>query len=386
MERLHVVLVEPDDVEGLYPFSLTHGAWEIRLGYFTLAQRWMQSIPGYKIYVHTNRLQILAASEFQNDESLPFAGGPQLFIMSTFVTSPGVMRQIVSACEASETPLHFTVGSQTAALFVRDGGSTLEEAISKLDAIHGDDVSTINVTGHLVTRMWQTLDLLADAIAWDAELLGPNRVDSSATIHPMSAIDDTNGPVIIGPNVVIHPFVVISGPCSIGEFSTVKPHTHITHSSIGPQCRVAGEISCSIFQGFGNKQHEGFVGHSYFGEWINLGAGTTTSNLKTTYSHVRVAMPWGREDSQRMFLGTLMGDFSRTSIGTRFNTGTVVGSNSAVFADQGVPPLTRSFSWGQDRYHVDNALATAKVVMDRRGRILTPECESLLRTVHDEDR
>lgn len=386
MKRLRIVLAEPDDVEGLYPFSLTHGAWDIRVGYYTLQQRWANALPECDVTVQTSRQHIQALYTNLDGVGTVYAPGPQLLVTATFIAAPVVMRRIVAACEGSSTPLHFTVGAKTAAVFIPEGGSTLEEIIASVDAVDGSDVSTIHVAGHIVTRLWQTLDLLSDAVAWDSELLGSTRIDATAKVNAMSIIDETAGPVILGPDVVVSPFAVLTGPCSIGAGSLVKPHAHITNCAIGPQCRVSGEIANSVFQGYGNKQHEGFVGHSYFGEWVNLGAGTTTSNLKTTYSHVRVTMPWGREDSHRMFLGTMMGDFSRTAIGTLLSTGTVVGSTVVLFAGATVKACTRSFMWGQERYEMDQALSTAEVVMGRRNMQLPPALRAVLRSVHDDDR
>jgi UDP-N-acetylglucosamine diphosphorylase/glucosamine-1-phosphate N-acetyltransferase len=178
---------------------------------------------------------------------------------------------------------------------------------------------------------------------------------------------------------IIEPLAVISGPAVIGPSSTVRPHADIKHSVIGPGCKVGGEIEESILQGWSNKQHLGFLGHSYICEWVNLGAGTTNSDLKNTYGHVLVTMPWGREDTQRMFVGLLMGDHSKSAIGTQFLTGTVCGVSSNVVSTGFPPQSIPSFRWLDTSYDVDKAVSVAKTVMQRRSKVLGESTEQLLR-------
>jgi UDP-N-acetylglucosamine diphosphorylase/glucosamine-1-phosphate N-acetyltransferase len=163
----------------------------------------------------------------------------------------------------------------------------------------------------------------------------------------------------------------------------VKPFSNIAHGVIGPVCKVAGEIEKSVIQGYSNKQHDGFLGHSYLGEWCNLGAGTITSDLKNTYGHVRVTMPWLEEDTQRTFVGLLMGDHSKSAIGTRFTTGTVCGICCNIVADNFPPAYLPPFTWlkptEQQVYEVNKALDVARAVTARRMVDLGPSTEALLR-------
>jgi UDP-N-acetylglucosamine diphosphorylase/glucosamine-1-phosphate N-acetyltransferase len=150
--------------------------------------------------------------------------------------------------------------------------------------------------------------------------------------------------------------------------------------SIGEICRVHGEISASVVLGHANKGHEGFVGHSYLGRWVNLGAGTTTSNLKNTYGTVSLWTPRGVRDTGAQFLGTLFGDHAKTGIGLRLTTGSVVGAGANVY-DTMPPKAVPPFAWGggapYGTYRVDKlldvtarAMARRKVELDGRGREL----------------
>jgi UDP-N-acetylglucosamine diphosphorylase/glucosamine-1-phosphate N-acetyltransferase len=165
----------------------------------------------------------------------------------------------------------------------------------------------------------------------------------------------------------------LEGPVFVGTNSKVLGG-FIRASAFGPECRVHGEIAASVFLGYANKSHDGFVGHSVVGCWVNLGALTTTSNLKNTYGPVRLDLPGERIETGRQNLGTLFGDHAKTAIGTMLATGTVVGAGANVF---GGPPAKRvpPFAWGSEgdeRLTGEGFLVVAERVMTRRHVDLTP--------------
>jgi UDP-N-acetylglucosamine diphosphorylase/glucosamine-1-phosphate N-acetyltransferase len=144
----------------------------------------------------------------------------------------------------------------------------------------------------------------------------------------------------------------------------------VSNSSIGDHCRVHGELSSTIVLGHSNKTHTGFVGHSYLGRWVNLGALTTTSNLKNTYGPVQLWTPTGLRSTGQQFLGTLFGDHVKTGIGTMLSTGSVLGAGANIFGANMPPRVVPPFAWGDsepyDTYDVTKFLAVAERVMSRR--------------------
>ncbi len=152
-------------------------------------------------------------------------------------------------------------------------------------------------------------------------------------------------------------------------------------------CKVGGEVAASIFLGYSNKPHEGFVGHSYIGEWVNLGAGTTTSNLKNTYGPIKMRIGKKEIETDRRFLGSMIGDHTKTAIGTRLNTGTYVGYCSLLAASQLPPHFIPSFTFntdaGQLPYNIEKAKEVMKQVYSRRGRGWDEEDEAMLKTAAD---
>jgi UDP-N-acetylglucosamine diphosphorylase/glucosamine-1-phosphate N-acetyltransferase len=180
---------------------------------------------------------------------------------------------------------------------------------------------------------------------------------------------------------------VVRGPVAIGDGSTVKARAVIYGpASIGPGCKIGGESDSVILQAHANKQHDGFLGHSYLGAWVNLGAGTTTSNLKNTYGTIRVASGDERLDTGRMFLGLIAGDHVKTGINTPLDTGTIIGPSSSVFGGMMPPKDVPAFSWGDGRrltgYDPERALAVAVRVMARRKVVATDAYTALFRQVY----
>jgi UDP-N-acetylglucosamine diphosphorylase/glucosamine-1-phosphate N-acetyltransferase len=207
-------------------------------------------------------------------------------------------------------------------------------------------------------------------------------IRNNVTIKPGVVIDASNGPVYIDENAFIYPNAVIEGPVYIGESAKIKAGASIYENvSIGKLCKIGGEVEDSIIFPYTNKQHAGFIGHSYLGSWVNLGADTNCSDLKNNYSTVKVQLNGKAVDSGSQFLGVMMGDHSKTGINTMFNTGTVVGYSCNIFGAGFPDKYIPCFSWGGSEslstYELAKSVATAKIVMNRRNEKLLPANEKL---------
>jgi UDP-N-acetylglucosamine diphosphorylase/glucosamine-1-phosphate N-acetyltransferase len=194
---------------------------------------------------------------------------------------------------------------------------------------------------------------------------------------------------VIGPDAVVTAFSRLEGPCVIGPRSRVNGANLRAGTTLGPDCRVGGEIECSIIQGCSNKAHEGFLGHSYLGEWVNLGAGTQTSDLRNDYGEVSVVVNGRLIRTGQNKIGCFLGDHTKTAVGTLLNTGTSVGAFCNLLPDGLLPRRIPSFVRcleGRLTYNDDleNQLNTAGRVMARRGRELTPAHEALYRAAFEE--
>jgi len=223
-------------------------------------------------------------------------------------------------------------------------------------------------------------------VAEGAHLVHRDRISigPGSIVDPGAVLDAGEGPITIGRNVRIMANSVLVGPCHIGDGSRVKIGAKIYEkTSIGPQCKVGGEIENTIILGYSNKQHDGFLGHSYLGRWVNLGADTNTSDLKNNYGTIRVWLNGREINTGAMFLGSLIGDHSKTGINTMLNTGTVIGVAANIFGGGFPSKSIPSFAWGGsdgfERFDLERAIDVARRVTARRSVEFTSADERLLR-------
>jgi UDP-N-acetylglucosamine diphosphorylase/glucosamine-1-phosphate N-acetyltransferase len=222
-------------------------------------------------------------------------------------------------------------------------------------------------------------------------------VARGARVMAGAVLNAEGGPILIQENAVVEPLAYLEGPVVIGEGSRVKAGAQIREGTVlGPVCKVGGEVEATVFQGYANKQHDGYVGHSFVGEWVNLGAGTITSDLKNNYSAVRffrTTREWlerkGTDSGQRL-LGLTVGDFTTTGIGTTFPTGAVAGVGCNLYGTALQPVYVPSFVWGTPdalaEHRIDAMIETAARAMERRKVELRVEFDSLIRQAFDDTR
>jgi UDP-N-acetylglucosamine diphosphorylase/glucosamine-1-phosphate N-acetyltransferase len=269
------------------------------------------------------------------------------------------------------------------------------------------DFSQQKVPFRLINYPWDLIDSNGKEITHDCQISGDlgklmGRRDpgihimgkenvfiaDSARIMPGVVIDAESGPVWIDDHAQIMPQAVLEGPLAVGANSIIKVGAKIyENTTIGPVCKVGGEVEESIFQSYSNKQHDGFLGHSYLGSWINLGADTNNSDLKNNYSSISVILNKKKIETGKRFLGAIIGDYSKTAINTMINTGSIIGVCCNLFGAGFPPKNTPSFSWGgntgfQD-YDFDKAVEVARIVMERRNITFTENHLKLFHAVRE---
>ncbi|NTU68163.1 MAG: transferase [Chlorobiaceae bacterium] len=220
-----------------------------------------------------------------------------------------------------------------------------------------------------------------------AVLVNPEAISISkgATVMAGAVLDATDGFIHIGEGAVVEPQSVLMQNVVLAPGSRAKIGAKIySNVFVGAAAKAGGEIEDSLIEPFANKQHDGFLGHSYISAWCNLGAATNTSDLKNNYSKVGLTVGGRQMQTGLQFLGLLMGEHSKCAIGSLFNTGTVVGTSANIFGAGMPPKFVPSFSWGNghpvfEACRVDNALETARRVMERRRIAMSPAYEAMFR-------
>jgi len=301
-------------------------------------------------------------------------------------------------------------------LAARCGRETLGTLLAGGEAAFRSGLRLATLSGRIaLDRPWRILDGLGPTMAADIAsllpeaarlgfLVGPERiraaggavlgdapvlVHASASIAPFTVFDATGGPVLVGPKVSVRPFATLVGPCAVLDGSIVAERALLkANVAIGPGCRVGGEVGGTVFEGFSNKAHDGHLGDSIVGEWVNLGAGSDNSNLLNTYGEVTVRLEAGlpRERTGRMFCGAFLADHAKCAIGTRLMTGTSIGTGAMVASTAAPDTTVARFAWltdeGERRYRLAKFLEVARTVMARRGVVPGPAYLARLAELH----
>ncbi|AHG90707.1 UDP-GlcNAc diphosphorylase/GlcNAc-1-P N-acetyltransferase, GlmU, bacterial-type [Gemmatirosa kalamazoonensis] len=386
-----LILYDDHVARGFEPFALTRPVSELRAGAQLIRRRWERALglraEGFVAGAHL--------AEFDDPGTPPAATG--VLPTGTVVANA---RAVVAIARVDAGADVWTCGGRVAAVRLREPlpVDRLADGALELGALAaGDSARRVETGGRWIDAVWDlvgqldvqlkedipALAAMLDCVPHDGTVLGTGAVyvERGATIEPFVVLDTTSGPILVRDGATVQSFTRIIGPCYIGEGSTVVAD-RISGCSIGHVCKIHGEISATIVLGHSNKGHDGFVGHSYLGRWVNLGAGTTTSNLKNTYGHVALWTPAGVRDTGLQFLGTLFGDHAKTGIGLRLTTGTVLGAGSNVW--DGMPPkVTPPFAWGggapYDAYDVEKFIQVTERAMARRHVTLSDRSRAQLR-------
>ncbi len=395
------------------PFATTRPGGELRAGALLVRERWTRVLGGVaSAFAASPALDGFA--EFDAPPSVSRAGLTHLaagtvvvhtralpFLAGALMQDPDIPSDVL-AIDGRVAAVRLAVPLDLASL--RDGTLSLEalaishapvQAVTAIDGVWLDEVwDIIRLLNTLLVHDIPALAAALDCTALDDDgqqargpvVIGghPVWLESGATIEPYAVFDTTLGPVLLRRGASVQAFTRVVGPCYVGCDAAVMAD-RISGSAIGDTCRVHGELSATVLIGHANKGHDGFVGHSIIGRWVNLGAGTTTSNLKNTYGTVALWTTDGIRDTGLQFLGTLFGDHAKTGIGMRLTTGCVLGAGANVM-DAMPPKAVAPFTWGTrapyDVFALDKFLQTAERMMTRRQVVLDDAQRAHLGAVH----
>ncbi|MGQ9805610.1 MAG: GlmU family protein [Chlorobiales bacterium] len=406
---MQLILFEDEGVERFRPLLHLKPVYHLRCGMRSLREKF-ESALNLNITFHV-RQALHATMREENPTSIvnDIQSDDALFISGRAICDKSLAAKIES--EYFEFGKAYFNGGQVVAFrinpkeFFTSGLPNLIEA-----KFISEQMPVVQVDSTLVSFMWDLIRLHPIEFKREAKreqrfgmnlgkvhpravLVNESRIfiDEGAEIKAGAVLDADEGYIYISRNAKVLPNAVLMNNVFVGEAATVKIGAKIySNVYIGKASKVGGEVEDSIIEPFANKQHEGFLGHSYISSWCNLGADTNNSDLKNNYSTVRMNVGGKEIDTKMQFLGLIMGEHSKSGINTMFNTGTVVGLSSNIFGS-GFPPKTiGSFQWGGGdtnfvQYDLEKALDVARTVMKRRNVTLTPAYEALFRQAyHDE--
>ncbi len=381
---MNYILFDDEIRLNLLPLTFTRPVADLRLGIITMKEKWQFLLKGNYSYYTVPYLREKFPLKSTNDN---------IFINASVLPTAELIDEL------KKLPMNTKMMKEERMIAMRTGPVGTAFTISNITA---EPIQTsTEIVG--IKNCWDIFSTNDQAINFDFPLLTTGRKSAeisktNTVIHPenifieegavveCAILNASAGPIYIGKNAEIMEGAMIRGPFSLGEGATVKMGAKIYGAtSIGPFCKVGGEVSNSVLLGYSNKGHDGFLGNSVLGEWCNLGADTNNSNLKNNYSKVKL-WSYAVEDyvnTGLQFCGLIMGDHSKCSINTMFNTGTVVGVSANIFGTGFPPKFIPSFSWGGcdgfTTYRLEEANEVATRVYERREMIFDEEEKKIMK-------
>ena len=401
---MDLIIFEDHYADGFYPLSVSHPVFDLFYGCFNVVERYKKYFTSENVFlVCRDYLTDIARLKF----SLPvnediIIKNDCLFINAALKPDNKIFDEL------------FTANDNTA-FFDGDvliGAKLSSDILNEISLIElsekaitfPQNVARVDISAPCFKFLWDIINFNRQAIEDDLKLMpdfAPPTISpyshiygENVFLHPTAIvpegvyIDASNGPVIVDESAVIEPRSLIQGPVYIGKESKVLAGIIREGCSLGPGCKIGGELEESIILGYSNKAHEGFIGHSYIGEWVNLGALTANSDLKNNYSEITVRLQSADIPTGSIKVGCFIGDHTKTGIGTLLNTGMVIGFccnvyGGALFTEKEID----HFKWGVPgnlvKFKLDKAIDIAQNVMSRRGMEFTQVYKELFRIISD---
>ena len=376
--------------ENLFPFTLTRQIQDIRVGIFTIREKWEKALelPSFDKYEEDYKDLDRA---IHLDQSI---GDDIVYLVhGNVIPTPRLLKQVKKlkpgefiSLEGKENVVYCITKEQV----VEPHKIKVDKAINlkepPVEIRYPWDLFQVNALAITMDFEWLKKEFRSSKISGTNRLIGSDVFIEKGATMEHCFINSEGGPVYIGKNATIMEGCMLRGPVSIGDGAVVKMGTRIYGATtIGPGCMVGGEIKNSIVFGYSNKAHDGYLGDSIIGEWCNLGAGTSNSNIRNNASPVWVYTPNGPVNAG-LKCGVMMGDYSRTAINTSINTGTVIGVSANVFGQGLTPKYIPCFSWGSEgieRYKFDKAKADIENWKSFKGQSVSEQESNILKHIFD---
>ena len=384
---MNYILFDGPVRNALLPFTFTRPVADIRIGILTIREKWEK-------YLGTTTTTL---TEDYLSEKYPMVEMEENIMINASFLPNEILSEMVSNLEANHAIFK---GDEVIAFFSKDTQEEIDFDTYEIIEFN-DECLTVEHTWDIFAKndaaLREDFELLTDdrksqPIPKSVNVIAPENIfiEEGAKLEFVT-LNASTGPIYIGKNAEIMEGSVIRGPFALCEEAQVKLATKVYGATtVGPHCRIGGEINNSVLFGYSNKGHVGFLGNSVLGEWCNIGADSNNSNLKNNYEEVKL---WSYETENfaktgLQFCGLMMGDHSKCGINTMFNTGTVVGVNANIYGSGFPRNFVPSFSWGGASgfvtYLTKKAFEVARVVMSRRHVEFTAQDEAILEHVFEE--
>ncbi|MBO6622496.1 MAG: hypothetical protein JJ892_07370 [Balneola sp.] len=414
---MNICLVEENTYKNLLPITSTRPLFGVRCGRFTLEERIFTILESHQVeidevsYVMRKELEPVWKKNLGSDIDISFnipENKQSLILNGSVLWEEEKLIKILSGCDGNLSKIWIKDNNWIAIYVPKRSNFPNRTQLINNSLKLEDFESKEELNVDMINSPWEVIDYNSKMIQHDFELsctclkklavppLPKNVfvtnsekliIGNQSEIYPFVTLDSSKGPIIIGDNVTIEPGVFIKGPVSIGDDCLISANTKIyQNTTLGNTCKIGGELSNSIIHGYSNKEHYGFLGNSYVGEWVNLGAGTTNSNLKNNYNFIKVDINGERVNSGSQFVGAFIGDFTKTAIGSHINNGCLIGVGSNIFGCELYSKKIDHFTWGapnnNEMFKFQKFIESIHRMMVRRNVQLTLEQVKMLRVLY----
>lgn len=383
---MNIILFDDHGRNDLLPLCYTRPCGDMRLGILTIQEKWQHHLSQRTSWLTQDYLKTKYTTTYTKDNT---------YINGRLLPDENVLSAIKNL-----TLEHALVQGDIVLAYRTAKNLDLEAVEQELEhpTQYADEVSTINFCYDIFSKNGTEIEKdfalltkgrISASLSSTNTVIGDQLFVEEGAEVEAAILNTTKGPIYIGKNSTIMEGAMIRGPHALCEGATIKMGAKIYgDSTIGPQCKVGGEVSNTVFFSNSNKGHDGFIGNSVVGEWCNLGADTNSSNLKNNYAFVKL---WNYTkkrfiNTELQFCGLIMGDHSKCGINTMFNTGTVVGVSANIFGASFPRNFIPSFTWGGATgfatYSLNKAYETVRIVMLRRNQELNEIEKDILAHVH----
>ena len=389
----NIILFDNDRRDNFLPLTFTRPTCELRVGLFTITEKWSIWLKGQVSYITQDYLSA----------KYPIAIAEENFVINGSVMPNDQLVRLIQQLDYNEALMK---GEELIAVRLDEGQFENLMENDDLDELIGYQLTETPL--HQITTLPDMFQMNGQQLVTDIKKMTELRngaaipdhvtavkprhifIEKSAVVDPGVILNASEGPIYIGRNAKIMEGALIRGPFGLGENSVIKMGAKIyKNTTIGPFSKIGGEVNNVVISGYSNKAHDGFLGNAVIGEWCNIGADSNNSNLKNNYSNVKIWNYVNQRfiDTNSQFCGLFMGDHSKCGINTMFNTGTVIGVHANIFGGGFPRTFIPSFSWGGHSslktYHLNKALETAARMMDRRAQTLTHEDRNIYQYLFD---
>ncbi len=399
-----ICIFEDQEYQNLQPLTYFRPSYHLKCGILSLHRKIRRNYPDVRIELNTRSYLRNLIKQNRPDEIMDHVLSEQMLFLNGRILVDDDFHKIIPIEGKDELFIcgDTFVGARLSGKNLKQVSDSLKDVLSIADF---PELEKKEITVRIIKYPWDLIRYNPEELISDYKKLtaqNENKIKEypgvfflnkeniflgkNVLIQPGVVFNAEEGPIYIGDNVKIMSNASIQGPAFIGQNSIVKMNANIYHNtSVGKVSKIGGEVENTIIHSYSNKQHNGFLGNSYLGSWVNLGAGTTNSDLKNNYGNIKVFINNKIINSGQQFVGLTMGDHSKAAINTSFNTGTVVGVNCNVFGGTFPPKYIPSFSWGGSEalttFDIDRSIEVAERVMERRNVVLTDIDKELFRTV-----